>query len=257
MTHTGALRFPYILFDLGSTLIYFDSDWSSVMANSLAAATRYLRGAGYQLDDKAFPAAYHALIQEYYQKRNDEFVEYTSEYVLRDALQRHSISIADDEGDARHHLREALKHFYAVSQEHWHPEPEAVPVLKELLARGHRLGIVSNAADDADVQVLVDKAEIRPYFDIILTSAVAGVRKPNPLIFQKALAHWGVKPEQAVMVGDLVSADVVGANQLGIFSVWITRRINPNDQRDLAALHPPKATIASLSELPGVLDQWS
>lgn len=247
----GSLRFPYVLFDLGSTLIYFDGDWPAIIAESLVQATQTLRGLGYDLDEQAFPEAYNALIQEYYTMRNDKFVEYTSEYVLRDALARHSYP----EPDAKH-LRQALKAMYAVSQARWRTESDTLPTLERLRTRGYRMGIVSNAADDADVQVLVDQAQIRPYFDFVLTSAQAGVRKPNPVIFEQALAHWNAQPSQAVMIGDLIPADVAGANRLGIASVWISRRADTPENRAAAEQYPPGAVIQSLSELPDLLQNW-
>lgn len=246
-----ALRFPYVMFDLGSTLIYFDGDWPVVMSQSVRAATRYLREMGYNLDKEAFPEAYFALIEEFYRKRNDTFTEYTSEHVMREALRAHSYPEPPGE-----HMKMALKAMYAVSQKYWHVESDAAPVLETLRERGHKLGIVSNASDDADVQTLVDNASLRGYFDYILTSAVAGYRKPNAEIFRQALSHWGADPRKAVMVGDIVSADVVGAKQLGISSVWITRRNDTPENRALAAEISPDAVIFALSELPDLLQNW-
>lgn len=245
------LRFPYVLFDLGSTLIYFDGDWPEVMADSIRSMTHYLRSLGYALDEKAFPDAYFTLMQAYYQKRSDKFVEYTAEEVLREALRAHSIPKPPEQ-----HLKQALKVSYSVSQSYWHPEQDAIPTLEALRDKGYQMGIVSNAADDADVQTLVDNAHLRPYFDFILTSAVAGVRKPNPAIFERALAYWNATPEQVVMIGDTVSADVAGANSLGIASVWIPRRNDAPENRSDAERFQPNATINTLSELPALLEHW-
>jgi HAD superfamily hydrolase (TIGR01662 family) len=238
-------RYPYVLFDLGSTLIYFNGDWPQVMAESLRACTRALRQYGYQLDEQAFPLAYYALIQEYTRRRNEKFIEFTAGSVLVEALATHRVP-----DPAPAHVLEALKAFYTVSQRYWQVEEDAHPTLSGLRAAGCRLGIVSNASDDADVQELVDQAAIRPYFDFVLTSALAGVRKPHPLIFQQALANWpGVQPGQVLMVGDLRSADIAGANNLGLASAWITRRalvenLPPDDPR-----FRPTFTISSLSDL--------
>ena len=252
MNGNRPLRFPYVLFDLGSTLIYFEGNWPEVMASALQKSTQFLRSLGYNLDEKAFPEAYYALIQEYYQKRNDKFVEYTSEHVLEEALRVHSYP----EPPAGH-LRQALKVLYGVTQAHWHLEPDAVPMLEALRESGCRLGIVSNAADDDDVQTLVDNAQLRPYFDFILTSAKVGVRKPSPRIFEAALAFWKARPEQVVMVGDTVTADIAGANRLGIASVWITRRADTPENYAAARQYPPGATIYALSELPILFENWS
>jgi FMN phosphatase YigB (HAD superfamily) len=59
------------------------------------------------------------------------------------------------------------------------------------------------------------------------------------------------------MVGDTLGADILGANNLGIASVWINRRVvmrPDNLAHDDTIL--PKATISALSELPGLLQAW-
>ena len=241
-------RFPFVLFDLGGTLIYFDGEWPVVMAKALQVATRSLRASGYQVDEQAFPQAYQAVIEEFSQKRSDEFVEYTSEHVLRAALSAHAVPEPTPA-----HLSYALKEMYAVSQGHWQVEADAAAMLETLRAAGCRLGIVSNASDDEDVQTLVDQARIRPYFDFILTSAVAGYRKPSPHIFRQALAFWGARPEECVMIGDTLTADVEGANGMGIASVWITRRAASDDLEADRVLYKPTYTIVALSDLPTIL----
>lgn len=248
---TGALRFPYLLFDLGSTLIYFEGNINAVLAEALRKATQALREMGYPLDEQVFPDAYSALIQQYYEKRNDTFLEFTAGHVLEEALRAHGYTDIPQE-----HLLRALRVLYGVSQAYWQVEQDAAPTLQTLRTRGYHMGIISNAADDEDVQTLVDKANLRGYFDFILTSAKAGFRKPRTEIFQQALAHWDARPEQAVMIGDIVSADVVGATNLGMPSVWIKRRNDSAENRELIKHYPPGAVINALSELPQVLENW-
>jgi HAD superfamily hydrolase (TIGR01662 family) len=240
-----ALRFPYVLFDLGSTLIYFNGDWPQLMAGALRACTRALLDLGYALDEEAFPLAYYAVMQEYQRRRSVDAGEYTAAQVLREAL------LAQGQPEpAPAHLTEVLRVFYAFPQQYWLPEADAAPTLQGLRTAGCRLGIVSNASDDADVQVLVDQAALRPYFDFIVTSAQAGVRKPHPRIFQQALAHWPqAAPQQVLMVGDLRSADVAGANQMGFASAWITRRAAPEVLPQDDARFQPTFTIGELEAL--------
>ena len=116
---------------------------------------------------------------------------------------------------------------------------------------GYRLAMVSNAADDANTQVLVDKLGARPYVEFVLSSAAQGIRKPNPLIFLFALGRMGVAPERAVMVGDTLGADILGAHNSGMFAVWVTRRADRPANRAHAATIQPDAQVDRLSELPG------
>jgi FMN phosphatase YigB (HAD superfamily) len=115
--------------------------------------------------------------------------------------------------------------------------------------------MISNAGDDADVQHLIDRAGLRPYFQVILSSAAQGIRKPNPRIFTTALAALKSTPGQAAMVGDTLGADILGARNAGIYAVWITRRADSPANRAHADTIRPDATIAALSELPGLLDR--
>ena len=249
---TQPRRFPYVLFDLGGTLIYFEGKFEEVMPEALQASTRYLRAQGFDLDEQAFPAAYYALLQKYYQQREDTFVEYTSDFILREALRAHS-----QPEPSLQQVQQALRVMYAVTQSHWHLEKDTVSTLKALRASGRVLGLVSNAADDEDVQTLVDQAGIRRYFDFILTSAVAGFRKPSPSIFEQALFYWNAQPKETVMVGDTLPADITGAQELGIAAVWISRRAEiPPAQARQQGFHPD-ATIDTLAELPALLDNWS
>ncbi len=55
----------------------------------------------------------------------------------------------------------------------------------------------------------------------VVTSARAGVRKPHPAIFEAALALTSAAPGETLMVGDSVSADVRGAERVGMHAVLI------------------------------------
>jgi putative hydrolase of the HAD superfamily len=242
-------RFDALIFDLGSTLIYFDGYWPEVSAQADDLLLRYLQDAGLALDEQAFLENYRRQVDTYYQERESEFIEYTMLYVLRKIL-------ADWGYDhlSENLLRQALDAAYAVSQAYWRPEADTLSTLQALRQQGYRLGLISNAADDRDVQKLVEMAQIRPFFDCILTSAAEGVRKPNPRIFQTVLGYWGFPARRVAMVGDTLGADILGARNAGIFSIWITRRADSPVNRAHADTIIPDAKVATLSELPFLLE---
>ena len=63
---------------------------------------------------------------------------------------------------------------------------------------------------------VLDEAGLTSRVDFAVTSARAGVRKPHPLIFRRALDLAGVGPAEAMFVGDSWEADVGGARSAGI-----------------------------------------
>jgi putative hydrolase of the HAD superfamily len=111
--------------------------------------------------------------------------------------------------------------------------------------------MISNTSDDKNVQQMVDRWELRPFFETIVTSAGVGFRKPDERIFRPALNHFGVPPEQVAMVGDSLEADILGANLSGIYSIWITRRVSLPGEGVLTI--QPQAVIPALDLIPGLL----
>jgi 2-haloalkanoic acid dehalogenase type II len=241
-----------LLFDLGSTLIYFQGEPSIIFKHSLAALYENLHAAGVTLERDDFLKNFQARLEMYYAEREAEFIEYTTAYLLKTTLAEYGYAEIPETV-----ARPALAAMYAVTQDYWQPDPDALSTLQTLKSRGYRLGIISNAADDADVQALVDKAALRDYFDVILTSASIGIRKPNPRIFQLALEPLGVSPVEAAMVGDKLGADILGAQNAGIFAIWVTRYADSPANRDHLDTIQPDAVIPSIKELPALLESLS
>ena len=100
---------------------------------------------------------------------------------------------------------------------------DTLSTLAELQQRGFLLGVVTTRLwGGKPFQEDLQSLGLLNYFDPphIAVSADLGVRKPNPAIFLHALNALSVPPEQAVMVGDSLTADIAGAQALGIFSIW-------------------------------------
>jgi putative hydrolase of the HAD superfamily len=91
--------------------------------------------------------------------------------------------------------------------------------LARLRRAGLRLGVVSNS--DGRVEEALTAAGLRPYFDVVVDSMLAGVEKPDPAIFRTALDALGVTADEALYVGDLYEVDVLGANAAGMSAVLL------------------------------------
>lgn len=95
----------------------------------------------------------------------------------------------------------------------WPVTPGAEATLRALRERGYLLAVVSNW--DATLPEILEVVGLRAYFQHLAVSALSGVAKPDPRLFQEALAALGVAPEEAVHVGD-AEADLLGARAAGV-----------------------------------------
>jgi len=236
-----------VIFDLGGTLMYERESWHAVNAKADEALTNYLRGQGLELNLSTFPIEFRRRLDEYFKQREKNLLETTYSSVLRDVLADKGYrNVSEDV------LRTALDRLFAVTQKNWLLENDALPTLKKLEQNGYRLGLISNAGDDKDVQQLARGFGIARFFDFILTSAACSYRKPHPRIFELALANWYLLPSEAVMVGDNLDADIRGAKSVGLYGIWISRRAGQRTEAE--TLIQADASLATLSELPAALD---
>jgi putative hydrolase of the HAD superfamily len=101
------------------------------------------------------------------------------------------------------------------------PYPDAVPALEGLRSRGMKLVCVSNW--DCSLRTVLERCGLAEHLDGAVSSAEAGARKPDPAIFEPALALAGCAPEEAVHVGDTREEDVEAARAAGIQALLIER----------------------------------
>jgi putative hydrolase of the HAD superfamily len=96
-------------------------------------------------------------------------------------------------------------------------EPEADLALKLARARGLRTAVISNS--NGTVADILTHLGLAADLEFIIDSSKVGVEKPDPRIFHLALERAGLKPDDAVYVGDLYSIDVVGARAAGMRAI--------------------------------------
>jgi len=227
--------------------MYGRRDWAPIVAKADDVLTEYLREKGMEINPSTFPLEFRKKLDEYFKKREKDLLETTYTFVLRELLENKGYDDVSSEL-----IRNALNALFSITQSNWALEEDAIPTLQKLRGKGYNLGIISNAGDDEDVQQLARGFGITEHFDFILTSAACSYRKPHPRIFELALSNWYCHPSEAVMVGDNLDADIRGAQEAGIYGVWISRRANPAMEKQEQV--QPDASLSSLSELPAILD---
>lgn len=117
--------------------------------------------------------------------------------------------------------------------------PDVVPALEGLTAAGARLGILSNFSPNCeDVLKLMG---VHRFYSFFVVSALAGVEKPDPRIFELAVQASGSPHSDIVYIGDSIYHDIEGANRAGLDAILVDRR---NRFPDF-----PGMRITSLTEL--------
>lgn len=119
-------------------------------------------------------------------------------------------------------------------------------VLDEL-KNDYKLLLLTNGSPDLQNTKLEMTPELVPYFEHIVISGGFGKGKPHPSIFEHALRKLGVRADEAIMVGDNLMTDILGASKVGMKSVWINHNgTKPNEVT-------PTYEIKNLTELLPIL----
>ncbi len=242
----NASSIHHILFDLGGTLMRAREDWAPNLKQGDRALGKKLLEYNIRIEPKIFRARLH----EYYEQRDQDFRETTYHFVLSELLKELGYPEIPESV-----IRSALDALYSVTQSNWQLEEDTIETLQKLKSQNYSLGIFSNAGDDNDVQKLIETFGIRPHFDFVLTSAACYYRKPHPRAFEIALAQWNISPNEAVMIGDSLEADIHGAKNLGMKTIWITRRAKFRDE-DMRRIKPD-FSLRKLNELLPTLERIS
>lgn len=109
-----------------------------------------------------------------------------------------------------------------------HLFPNAIEVL-EYLKPKYKLHIITNGFHEVQERKLKN-AHIRDFFDQVVNSEMAGVKKPNPLIFEMALEKAKTTSEKAMMIGDSLEADILGAKAVGLKTLHFNAHNEPDHE---------------------------
>ncbi|HJX05503.1 MAG TPA: HAD family hydrolase [Candidatus Nanoarchaeia archaeon] len=102
------------------------------------------------------------------------------------------------------------------------PFLETVDMLNYLKENKIKIGLISNTTPT--ITRVLDKFDLNKYFDAALFSYEDGLLKTDPEMFKQLLKKMKLKPGEALMVGDSVPTDIIGARSAGIKAILLDRR---------------------------------
>ena len=112
----------------------------------------------------------------------------------------------------------------------------------------------TRGATERDIRGWLERADLSRVFRWVITSVDAGARKPAPQFFHYALKRCGLAREDVLFVGNQLNTDILGAEALGIATVWLSgSAYRSADDAPCAAT--PTYTIRTLNDLPALLQR--
>jgi len=224
-----------VFFDVGNTLLYPYPSVGHVCEEILRASGRI-----HELDEIE---RFLPLVDEYYEDRyrtDDTF--WTDDVRAADVWTgMYSLlcrRLGIPETDAVELSRAVYDAFGAASR--WRAYEDVAPAFERLRAQGIKVGIISNW--DTRLEGILRGLGLAPLIDTVVSSAVVGLHKPDPRIFELACRRLDVAPEACAHVGDHYYSDVVGARAVGITPVLI-------DRHDVGLTADDVACLTTLDDL--------
>ncbi|MFT5103152.1 MAG: putative hydrolase of the HAD superfamily [Candidatus Latescibacterota bacterium] len=201
----------HIFFDLDHTLWDFDR-------NSALAFARVFEKHAVQVPVADFIEVYEPINFEYWKRFREERVG--KQGLTRGRLidtflrfnQNYSLDIIDalaesyiDELPGNNHLLDGAEE------------------ILEYLAPNYNLHIITNGFQEVQ-ELKLRKSAIGHFFETITSSEEVGVKKPNPLVFETALKKASAKSSESIMIGDTFEADILGAEGVGMKTLFYNYR---------------------------------
>jgi putative hydrolase of the HAD superfamily len=248
----GILVFGAVIFDLGDTLVKVPWDVRHLEKHPGTEISKFesiLRVAydsivenGVKVNWKSFYDKYMTVRAEQLKWQKQTLREYDMSERLSRTLHALGFKVSPDSAL----VKRALKDQYAKYINQVELEEGVHNVLRDLRLT-YKLGLITNFAYTLSIYQILDKFDIRQFFDVVVVSREVGWIKPSPRIFEVALSALKLRSNQCVFVGDDVEADIKGAKGVGMKAILLSRKGGSCKDAD--------AIIGRISELPSALNR--
>jgi putative hydrolase of the HAD superfamily len=219
-----------VIFDLDNTL----TDFMRMKENAVEAAVEAMVDAGLRFTSGDISKK----IYDIYEREGIEF-QSVFDHALEELIGQVDYKIHAAGIVAYRRAREASLVLY----------PHVRVTLIELMKRGIKLGVVSDAPRK-EAWLRLCYLQLHHMFDFVTTFDDTGVRKPSPKPFQRALDHFQLQSNEAIMVGDWPERDIKGAGNLGMITVF-ARYGDTKDSKDSGANYD----VNDIYELVDIVDR--
>lgn len=239
-----------VVFDLIGTLTLLEEAEDTLLRQGIQDALTFLRDAGVRVPEEEFAEKYLEALRFAARKSALEQEEHLATDTLTFLLQFYDYPRVPAET-----VVAAVDRVFRPWVEAQRLDPAARRVLRALRERGMRVGILANAQHDRAVRQVVARLGLSDLVDLVVTSGEEAERprKPNPEAWRPFWEAWDVLPYEAVMVGDDLVEDILGALNAQMWTIWLKRR---GAGSELERAIRPDAVVTDLADVVSVIDRW-
>ena len=229
------MKYPFIFFDLGQTLVdewdyiaYFDQKFLEL-----------LNGFGARIDQRNYHAIRNSIIRDR-KIGHGSLKELVIEVCRLLSPPGYEKVIASRlESQIKEGRLDLFKFF-----------DDAESTL-QTLSKYCEMGIIANQSED--IFQLIEKSGFGKFFKVKAISSSVKLKKPDSKIFELALKQAGHSAKDCIMVGDRLDTDICPANAIGMTTIRTTNSLFALQVPRMACEHPTY-TVAHLSEIPRILE---
>ncbi|MFC0476761.1 HAD family hydrolase [Robertmurraya beringensis] len=187
-----------VLFDLDGTLLNRDESVNKFIDNQYERLNKWLK----HIPKEEYITRFIELDKHGYVWKDKVYQQLTKEFMISDI-------------DWEWLLKDYINEFKYCCV----PFANLTQTLEQLKSSHLLLGMITNGYGQFQMDN-IKALGIEKYFDVILVSEWEGIKKPDPVIFKRAIDKLNVTPNQSIFVGDHPENDVKASQLVGMKGIW-------------------------------------
>ncbi|MFX1553635.1 MAG: HAD family hydrolase [Promethearchaeota archaeon] len=246
-----------IIFDFGFTLFYFNNPsverYLECFKRGLLQSIDILKEEkvwNENITIDTFLKKFSKIREHFFRKSIKTKTEFPTSIVFQNVLEslKEEEIISNLDNLTEDTYKKLAEIYHCVEEDEWHPFEETKETLEKLAMKNLKIALISNHPNHKTIKNMLKKHDLFNLFNVVVTSAKFGKRKPDPNIFYYTLEKMGLKsqPNSVIMCGDEY-ADIIGAQRANIQSILLERKYKfPFEKEiDISDLK----TISNISEI--------
>ncbi len=246
-----------VIFDFGFTLFYFDNPsverYYECFKKGLLKSIEKLKEKqvwNESLTNEAFVKKFSKEREHFFRKSIKTKMEFPTSLIFQNVLEslkeERIINNLDNLTEAAY--KELAELYHSCEEEEWKPFKYTKETLEQLVLKKLKIALISNHPNHKTIKNMLKKQRLLKFFNVIVTSAKYGKRKPDPNIFYHTLKKMGLEnqPNSVIMCGDEY-ADIIGAQRANLQSILFERKYKFPFEKEINISNIRK--ISNISEI--------